>query len=106
MNCPKCDSRDVVVQTFQENKGEKTVTKTKSTYQEKKHGCLYWLFIGWWIWIFDLFLWLFLFIPRVLIHIGRKRKYKSKSRSVSKTTNDIGYKTLCVCQDCGYQWEI
>jgi DNA-directed RNA polymerase subunit M/transcription elongation factor TFIIS len=106
MNCPKCGSMNVMVQTFQENNGGKTVTKSKSVYKEKRHGCLWWMFIGWWFWIVDIFLWILFFIPRALIRIGRRKKYQGKTKTVSRTVNDINYTTICTCQTCGRQWNI
>jgi len=100
MVCPKCGSSNVNIQTFQENKG--SITHTKSKYKEKKHGILWWLFIGWWWWVIDLILWIFLFIPRLLLRLGRKKKYVGKSTSI--TVNDISYKNVYTCQDCGNTW--
>ena len=97
--CPKCGSNNIDFQVQQETK---TVTKTKSKYREKGHGCLWWLMFGWWWWIIDLFLWIFLFLPRVLLHIGRKKKYVGGAKSVSK--DKVKYKTVCVCQTCGHNW--
>lgn len=101
MTCPHCGSTNVTAQTFQENLG--AVTTTKSKYKEKGHGCLWWLLIGWWWWVVDLFLWVFLFIPRALVRIGRKKKYKGRSTSV--TVNNIGYATIYTCQNCGHSWK-
>lgn len=97
--CPKCGSNNIDFQVQQETK---SITKTKSKYREKGHGCLWWLLIGSWWWIIDLFLWIFLFIPRVLLHIGRKKKYVGNSKSTTK--NKVQYKTVCVCQSCGHNW--
>lgn len=106
MFCPNCGSNNVAAQTFQENSGSTTVTKTKSKYKEKGHGCMWWLFIGWWWWIVDLFLWIFLFVPRFCIQLFKKKKYKGKSVSTSKTVNNISYKTVFVCHNCGHTWNI
>ena len=103
--CPKCGSDNITYQTFQENKGGKTVTRTKSKYKEKRHGCLWWGFIGWWWWIIEIFLWIFLFIPRMLIHIGRKRDFNMTSKTVSRTKNKIAYRKMAQCQDCGRTWK-
>lgn len=102
--CPKCGSTDVNIQMFQENKSSRTVTKTKTTYEKKGHGCLYWLFIGWWFWIFDLMVWLLFTFPRLLIELNKKDKYVSNSKSVATTKNQYGYKRICVCQHCGHEW--
>lgn len=101
MTCPKCGSNNVNIQTFQENRG--SITNTKSKYKEKGHGILWWIFIGSWWWIIDLFLWIFLFIPRLLIRLGRKKKVVGKSTSV--TVNNIAYANVYTCQDCGHTWK-
>lgn len=102
--CPKCGSSQIETKVFQENSGGTTVTETKSVYKQKGHGCLWWLFIGWWWWMVDLMLWIFLFIPRLICQLCKKKKYKGKSTSVSQTTNDIKYKTVLVCKNCGNTW--
>ncbi len=104
LSCPHCGGADITTQVMQEDDGEVTVTKTKSKYKEKGHGFLWWIFIGWWWWMFDLLLWIFLFIPRLLMHAGRRKKYKGKSTSVSTTTKNYTYKTVCLCQNCGHSW--
>ena len=84
--CPKCGSDNITYQTFQENKGGKTVTRTKSKYKEKRHGCLWWGFIGWWWWIIEIFLWIFLsflgmflfFVFLLFLNNCLGRKYKKK----------------------------
>lgn len=105
MVCPKCGGEHVTTQVMQEQTGSKTTTKTKSKYKEKGHGCLWWLFIGWWWWFFDLILWSVAFIPRLIIKLNQKKKYAGESTSTSTTKNKYGYRTICVCQDCGYRWE-
>lgn len=97
--CPRCRSNNIDFQVQQESTA---VTKTKYKYREKRHGLLWWVFIGCWWWIIDIFLWIFLFIPRALLHTGRKKKYVGKSKSV--TRNKVNYQTICVCQNCGYNW--
>lgn len=107
MRCPKCGSENVQTQTFQEQKGSKTRTKFHFKAGEKKHGCLWWLFIGWWWWVIELFLWLiafpFMFIIKLFYH---PKKYKGSGSSTSTTHNKIGYATVCVCQNCGKQWKL
>lgn len=106
MFCPNCNSQDIKIDTIQENLGTTAVTKTKTRTKEKRHGFIWWLFIGWWWWIIDLVLWIFLFIPRALIHIGRRKKYVSSSISATETVNHIVYKKICTCQNCGRSWEL
>lgn len=105
MLCPKCGGTNVDVQTFQENRGGRTVSRTKSKYKEKGHDCLWWLIIGWWWWFIDLFIWIFAFFPRLIIRLFRKKKYVGTSTTVSSTKNRITYKSVCVCLDCGKRWE-
>ena len=105
MVCPKCNSENVTFQTFQEQAGSTTVTKTKSKYKEKRHGLLWWLCIGWWWWIVDLFMWIFVFPVKLILAATRKKKYKGKSTATSTTRNQISYKTVCTCQSCGHTWK-
>lgn len=108
--CPKCGGNDLNMQIFQENTGSTSVTHASSQYKEKGHGCLWWLLIGWWWWIVDLMLWIFAFFPRLILRIFsapfKKKKYTGSSQSVTTTSNNIRYKTLCVCKTCGYSWKI
>lgn len=99
MKCPKCGSENVQVNTFQEQKSSITAGTTVIT-TPKKHGCFYWLLIGWWIWIFKI-----LFFPITLIVRAIKKRHLASAHSVSTTKNSIGYKTVCTCQNCGYRWE-
>lgn len=103
--CPKCGSVNVDIQLHQEEKGSRTVTKTKSTYKEKRHGLFWWMFIGWWWWIIDLMLWICFFPFKFIAAITKKRKFKGTSSSVSKTRNSIAYRSMCLCKNCGYNWE-
>ncbi len=104
IRCQQCGSENVNVQVMQENTGNTTVTKTKATYKQKKHGLLWWLFIGWWFWIIDIFLWIFLFPFRAIYAIVRKKKYVKKETSVSTGKNQMVYRKICTCQRCGYAW--
>lgn len=78
MKCSKCGSENVSVQA---------VTMVKN----KKHGCLYWLLIGWWL---EIFMWLFLTLPWIIIKIFKPNKVTSKMHSQA------------VCQNCGNTWKI
>lgn len=78
MKCVKCGSENVTVQA---------VTTVKS----KKHGCIYWLFIGWWL---EPIMWIFLTLPWLFIKIFKPNKVKSKINSIA------------VCQNCGKHWKI
>ena len=102
--CPKCGSTNIDLQLVQENAGTTTITKTKSKYKQKKHGILWWLLIGWWWWIIDLFIWIYAFPIRFLVQLFKKKKYVGKSKSVSVSKNNVNYKSVCLCKDCGYHW--
>ena len=104
VTCPQCGAANISFQMFQENAGTTTVSKTKSKYKQKGHGLLWWLFIGWWWWIIDLFLWIFLFPIRAIVALTKKKKYKGKSTTVQQTINQVAYKTMCLCGNCGYTW--
>lgn len=104
MVCRKCGSTDIDTQVFQEERGSVTSSVTKSKYKEKGHGCLWWLTVGWWWWFVDLLLWIFLFFPRLLAKIFRKKKYVGKSKTTSTTVNQIGYRHVYTCRNCGYHW--
>lgn len=110
MVCPKCQSENVRVDTFQEQQGGKTITKTRSKYKEKGHGLFWWLFIGWWWWAVDLCMWFLFFFPRLILRLFaapfKKKTYVGESTAVSKTDNKIAYKTICVCQNCGHRWNV
>lgn len=78
MKCVKCGSENVTVQA---------VTAVKS----KKHGWIYWLFIGWWL---EPIMWIFLTLPWLFIKIFKPNKVKSKINSIA------------VCQNCGKHWKV
>lgn len=104
MVCPQCGSNSISFQMFQENAGTTKVSKTKSKYKQKGHGILWWLFIGWWWWMVDLFLWIFLFPIRAIAALTKKKKYKGKSITIEQTVNQVAYKTMCLCGNCGHTW--
>ncbi len=109
MICPKCGSENINTQIIQENRGSHTVTSTYSRYQQRGHGCLWWLFIGWWWWMVDLTLWLVFFPIRLIWRLFsspyKNKKYTGGSTSTSHTNNQIQYKKVCVCQNCGHNWD-
>lgn len=103
--CPKCGSTNIDIQMFKEDLGSQTFTTTKSKYKQKGHGLLWWLFIGSWWWIVDLFMWLCFFPLRLIMQLFKKKKYVGKSTSVSTTVNNVEYRSMCLCKDCGYHWD-
>lgn len=78
MKYPKCGSENVTVQAV-------------SVVKNKKGGCLYWLFIGWWL---EAVMWLFLTLPWLIIKIFKPNKIKTKVQNQA------------VCQDCGKSWRV
>ena len=112
MICPYCGSESIDVKVFQENNGSESVTAGTSRYKEsrKHHGVIWWLLIGWWWWIVDVCLWIFWTGPRLIIailsRIFKKKEYTGASASTTKTNNNISYKTICLCKDCGRSWSV
>ncbi len=82
MVCPKCGSSSVNVQVVNQVK-----------LKNKHHGFFWWLCIGWW-WI--PLKWLCFTIPALIIKIFSPKKQKAVNIQ----------KSICVCQNCGYSWEI
>ena len=104
--CSKCGSSNIDIQTFQENLGTTTVSKTKSKYREKRHGLFWWLFIGWWWWMFDIFIWIFAWPLKILARLFHKKKYVGTSVTSSQSINNITYRTMAICKNCGNKWTI
>lgn len=105
MKCPNCGSTQVDVRTFQENQGSVTTSYSKTKTKEKRHGFLWWLFVGWWWWPINLMLWILFFPFKLLLRLGRRKKYVSKTRGTQATVNSIVYSTVCTCSACGYTWK-
>lgn len=82
MKCPKCNSTSVTFQMV-----------TEHQLKNAHHGIIWWLIVGWW-WIPTK--WLFLTIPALIVKIFAPRKQKLKAT----------HKSMCVCQACGYHWEL
>lgn len=81
MTCPKCKSENVNAQMV-----------TDTQLKQKRHGVIYWIFIGWWL---QPILWLVFFFPKLFIAIFAPKKYKLKQQ----------HKAMWVCQNCGHTWE-
>ena len=58
ITCPKCGGTNIDISLQQENHGSTTITKSKSK-TKSGHGCLWWLFIGWWWVLIDACIWCF-----------------------------------------------
>lgn len=104
MTCPKCRSESVSIQTFQEQKGSVTKTRTRFKVSEKRHGFLWWLFIGWWWKFIKLILWIVAFPFMAILRLLRRRDYTGSSKSTARMHNKISYKSVCTCQNCGHTW--
>lgn len=104
LRCPRCGGTNVATQMMQENTGGIATTKTSAVYKQKKHGVLWWLCIGWWWWIVDVFIWIFAFPYRLAYGLLKKKKYTKQETSVTRTSNQISYRKMCVCQTCGNNW--
>lgn len=82
MKCPKCQSENVSTQVI-------NTVKLKN----KHHGLLWWMFVGWyWVPI----KWIVFTVPALLFAIFGSKKQKAVNKQ----------KTICVCQSCGYNWNL
>ena len=82
MKCPKCGSENVNTQVVNEVK-----------IKNKGKGVLYYLFVWWW---WAPIKWLFLTLPALLVALFGRKKQKAVNKQ----------KTVCVCQTCGYTWDL
>lgn len=86
--CPQCGGDNINYQR------EQSSTIGAGVYHatvQKKHGCLWWLCIGWWaIWI----IWPINLVKKVINAGGGVNAAK------------VNNKTVAVCQHCGYSWRI
>lgn len=82
MICPKCKSQNVNTQIIQD-----------VTVKDKHHGFLWWICVGW-LWV--PFKWLFLTLPALIVKLFGHKKQKVTTKQ----------KNMCVCQNCGYTWEV
>ena len=103
--CPKCHSANVSVQTFQEQRQSVTTGVSTTNIVEKKHGCAWWLFVGWWWSIIKGIFWIVAFIPMAIIRAGRRRKYTGTTKTINTTINNIDYKVIYTCHNCGNIWK-
>ncbi len=104
--CPRCHSYNITTQTFQEQKQSVTTGVSSTNLREKRHGFIWWLFVGWWWMIIKGILWVIAFIPMALIRAGRKRKYVGTTKTVNTTVNSIQYRVICTCHSCGNTWQL
>lgn len=82
MKCPKCGSENV-----------NTSVVNEVTLKNKGKGVLYYLFVWWWwVWI----KWLVFTLPALILTLFGHKKQKAVNKE----------KTVCVCQSCGYSWDL
>lgn len=82
MKCPKCKSEDVKIELLNE-----------AQIKTKHRSFFWWLCVGiWWVPI----KWLFFTLPAAIIAIFKPKKQKIVNKQ----------KKMCVCQSCGYSWEL
>lgn len=95
--CPRCGSNNITYQ--REQSGNIGAAQNTVVIKEprKSRGCLYWLFIGWWLmpmyWLLIGWWWSLLFG-------GKKRG--GINLHADKAIN----KTIAVCQNCGNSWKV
>ena len=82
MICPKCDSNNVNASVVNE-----------VTLKNQHRGIVWWLFIGWW-WV--PIKWIFFTVPALILALFGHKKQKAVNKQ----------KTVCVCQSCGYRWNL
>lgn len=82
MVCPKCGAQNVNVQMV-----------TETQLSKKHHSIIWWLLIGWyWVPI----KWLVFTLPALIVKIFAPKRQKLTST----------HKSVCVCQNCAYHWEV
>lgn len=96
-NCPKCGSNYINYQREQTGNFGAGTNKVVIQPARKSHGCLYWLFFGWW---FKLMYWLIIGWWWNLLFGGRNRG--GLNIYGSKAIN----RTVAICQNCGYSWTV
>lgn len=82
MVCPKCRSANVSVQIV-----------TETQLKNKHRSIFWWIFIGWW-WVF--IKWFIFTVPAIIVKIFAPKRQKIVTKQHE----------VCVCQNCGFKWEI
>lgn len=80
MKCPKCHSENVTVSVVSEQE-----------FKKAGHGCMWWIFIGWWLMPA---LWFFATLPMIFLKV-----FRIGNKKIVTT-----HKTACACQNCGHTW--
>lgn len=97
MACPKCGSNNISYQREQTGNIGAGTNKVVVVEAKKSKGCLYWIFIGWWLkslyWIFIGWWWRLLF--------GGREKSGINVHADKNINITVG-----VCQNCGHSWKV
>lgn len=96
--CGRCGSVNISFQREQTG----NVGGSVSSYKFKgAHGCLYWLFIGWWFWFFKM---LFHLCTLGIFLLFRRNRGRVAGKTFSATKNIN--RTIAICQNCGNTWRV
>lgn len=101
IKCLKCNSSNINIQ--REQTANIGIEHTNYYNTQKHHGLIYFCIIGWWIWIYKLMFSL-MFLPFTILFGSSKRRKIGISNSIN--TNKTINKTVAVCQNCGYVWNV
>ena len=101
-SCSRCGSNSITYQREQNFTAGAGVQTMKWKPAESKRGCLYQIFIGWWLGIFKL---MFHICTLGIFLIFRKKK-QGKWVGKSATANKSFNQTRAVCQGCGHSWKV
>ena len=112
MICPKCFSKDIRVNTYQDTAGSITIpTSSRSTASGKQtHGCLWWLTVGWWWEITKLATKVTFFFPRMIFRLISS-PFKKKTQADNTTSHrspvySPKYVTVYTCNKCRHRWKM
>lgn len=83
MKCPRCHSRNVRVELVRERR-------------RTRHGLIWWLLIGWWVWLFKLLL-----MPMFWVQAMTRKEGHPPHRRDEMVTQSVA-----VCQQCGHHWRV
>ncbi len=86
MICPKCLSKIIRGNTYQDTANSFNLSSTFKTSNQKSHGCLWWLTIGWWWELTKLSAKITFFFPRMILKL-LSAPFKEKSQTESVDTS-------------------
>ena len=81
MTCPRCGSNNVSVQMVSDVQ-----------LKQKHHSLIWWLLIGWWYVVLK---WCIFPLFALIVKIFAPKKQEIRQNNYS----------MCVCQNCGYNWK-